>query len=68
MYVCLCAGVTDSKIIRAIDEGCQTLKQIKQATGAMTGCCKCCDTCKEILASRITYDSNDNEEDDICQS
>lgn len=67
MYVCLCAGVTDSKINRAIDDGCSTLKQLQQATGAMTGCCKCCSQCKELLVSRIKYEEN-NEEDDVCQS
>lgn len=68
MYVCLCAGVTDTKINRAIDEGCRTLKQLKQATNAMTGCCKCCDTCKELLAQRIPYDPCNKEEDDVCHS
>lgn len=67
MYVCLCAGVTDSEINRAIDDGCTTLKQLQQQTGAMTGCCKCCSACKELLLSRIKYEEN-NEEDDICHS
>lgn len=67
MYVCLCAGVTDSKIVKAINDGCRNLKQIKIATGAMSGCCKCCDECKELLRSHTTYDIP-NEEDDVCHS
>lgn len=67
MYICLCVGVTDSKINQAIDSGCKTLKELKRVTGAMTGCCKCCDSCKELLLARTVYEET-NEESDICQS
>jgi bacterioferritin-associated ferredoxin len=41
--VCYCANVTDSQIKKAIvTKGAQDLKDIKQLTGAMTGC-----NCKE---------------------
>lgn len=49
MYVCLCAGISDTTIKQAIHAGCHTLKAIKEVTGAMSQCCGCCGCCKEIL-------------------
>ncbi len=66
MYVCLCSGVSDTKINKAIDDGCRSLKQIKQATGAMSQCCKCCDTCKDLLKARVAIEMIHNDADDIC--
>ncbi len=51
MFVCLCNGVTDTQIKQAVQNGCDSLKKIKDSTGAMTQCCKCCDQCKEILVT-----------------
>lgn len=58
MFVCLCNGVTDTQIKHAIQIGCDSLKKIKLNTGAMTQCCKCCDHCKDILASETLTNSH----------
>lgn len=57
MFVCLCNRVTDSQIIKAIQEGCDSLKKIRCCTGAMTQCGKCGTMCKEILASTTIRDT-----------
>lgn len=59
MFVCLCNGVTDTQIIKAIKEGCDTIKKIRCCTGAMTRCGKCGMQCKEILASTIVHDTTE---------
>lgn len=53
MFVCLCNGVTDTQIVKAIKEGCDTIKKIRHCTGAMSQCGKCGTQCKEILTSTI---------------
>ena len=60
MFVCLCNRVTDSQIVKAIQDGSDSLKKIRCCTGAMTQCGKCAMMCKEILASTNV---NDNAED-----
>lgn len=60
MFVCLCNGVTDSQIIAAIKSGCDSLKKIQTCTKAMTQCCKCCESCKELLNSTDTNDITAN--------
>lgn len=57
MFVCLCKRVTDSQIIQAVQDGCDSLRKIRCCTGAMTQCGKCAKTCKEILASTNVYDN-----------
>lgn len=61
MYVCLCAGITDTTIKNAIADGCRSLKELKNQTGAMSQCCKCCGQCKEILLE-ITKEKTIDEE------
>ncbi|MEZ4446748.1 MAG: (2Fe-2S)-binding protein [Polyangiaceae bacterium] len=41
MIVCLCKGVSDRDIARAIDEGASSLADIAACTGAGTGCGRC---------------------------
>lgn len=41
MYVCLCEAVSDRTIQKAINSGCDTVKKIRDQTGAARQCCKC---------------------------
>lgn len=59
MFVCLCNGVTDSQIIKAINEGHDTIKKLRQHTAAMTQCGKCGIQCKQLLASTTLHDNTD---------
>lgn len=56
MFVCLCHRVTDTQIIEAIENGCDSLKKIRCCTGAMSQCGKCGTMCKDILASTNVHD------------
>lgn len=40
-YICYCDRVTEKDIVKAIQKGARTLKDIQKMTGAMTHCdCK----------------------------
>ncbi len=41
MYVCICKAVSEKRIVKAVDEGATTLKDLREATGLGTGCGKC---------------------------
>ena len=41
MIVCLCEGISDKEVRRCIDAGACTLRQIKKACGAGSGCGLC---------------------------
>jgi bacterioferritin-associated ferredoxin len=52
MFVCLCEGVTDREIHEALDEGCRSIPDVMECTGAGTGCGACHSTIATIVASR----------------
>ncbi len=49
MYVCLCAGVTDTEIQNAIEGGASTLDGVVLATRAGSRC----GSCREEVASMV---------------
>jgi bacterioferritin-associated ferredoxin len=50
MYVCLCEGVTDRTIRKAIRRGATTLDELGRSCGAGTGCGGCWETLQELIA------------------
>jgi bacterioferritin-associated ferredoxin len=62
MFVCLCQGVTDTKIINAIHDGCNSIKAIRQCTGAASQCCKCLPTIRDLLAEHSPLKAEDNKQ------
>ncbi|MBI6727546.1 (2Fe-2S)-binding protein [Pseudomonas viridiflava] len=54
MYVCLCQGVSDKTIQKAIDEGCRTVTQIRDSTGAASQCCKCVPEIRKMINAAAT--------------
>jgi bacterioferritin-associated ferredoxin len=56
MYVCVCHGVSDKQLKRALESGVRTFEQLQACTGVAT-CCGACEPCaREILADN-TLDS-----------
>ncbi|HET8708581.1 MAG TPA: bacterioferritin-associated ferredoxin, partial [Pseudomonadales bacterium] len=49
MYVCLCKGVTDKQILRAIEEGADSMRQLNRCLGVASQCGKCARQAKDIL-------------------
>ena len=53
MYVCVCHGVSDKQLVRAVDSGVRTFEQLQACTGIAT-CCGACEPCaREILADKL---------------
>jgi bacterioferritin-associated ferredoxin len=49
MYVCICHGITDRQIRRAVDEGARSLTEVQMEL-PVGGCCgRCVDTAREII-------------------
>lgn len=53
MIVCQCAAVSDRDILRAIDRGATTVKEISRRTGAARCCGSCRSEVEALLASRL---------------
>jgi bacterioferritin-associated ferredoxin len=53
MYVCLCKGITDRQIKAAINDGAQSLGQLRKALGVASQCGKCSVTTREILQETL---------------
>lgn len=49
MYVCVCKAITDRQIKAAIDDGANSLGQLRKALGVASQCGKCSITAREIL-------------------
>ncbi len=49
MYVCLCKGITDRQIKAAIDDGANSIKQLRKALGVASQCGKCSVMTRELL-------------------
>jgi bacterioferritin-associated ferredoxin len=49
MYVCLCQGVTDRTVRKAVRRGASTLDEVAVACGAGTGCGGCWGALEELI-------------------
>jgi len=53
MYVCLCKGITDRQIKAAINDGANSIGQLRKALGVASQCGKCSATTREILQETL---------------
>ena len=60
MYVCLCRGITDRDIHKAIREGATTLNDLEYQLGAGTGCGGCRDYTERLLENSLLRNQADN--------
>lgn len=49
MYICLCNGVSDREICKAVEEGACSVEEIMYCTGAGTRCGSCIPEIEELL-------------------
>lgn len=49
MYICLCEPVTDRQIRQAVEDGCRTLRQVKDRLGCCNDCARCARAAKEVV-------------------
>ncbi|AUY09401.1 hypothetical protein C3F36_07425 [Aeromonas sp. ASNIH2] len=53
MYVCLCRGITDNQIRKAVQAGKTEFRQLKQSLEVGAQCGKCVRMAMEIIATEI---------------
>lgn len=41
MYVCICKGITDNQIREAVENGCDSLRDLRRELGVGSQCGKC---------------------------
>ena len=54
LCVCTCNQVTRATLVAAIEDGCETVDQLKRATGAATGCGSCTVDLNRLLDQSVT--------------
>lgn len=53
MYICICHGVTDTKIKQAVDNGAMTMKQLTTELKIGSQCGKCYKSTKKVLNNQL---------------
>jgi bacterioferritin-associated ferredoxin len=49
MYVCVCKAVTDGQIRKAVDQGCCSMRELRNELGVATQCGRCAVSAREVL-------------------
>lgn len=49
MYVCICRGITDSQIRRAVDQGVASLSQLRRELAVAACCGRCAPMARQII-------------------
>jgi len=60
MYVCVCHGITERQIIRAVEQGARTLGEVQMQL-PVGGCCGRCEDCaRKVIreSQRMTASSS----------
>ncbi|MGX5913468.1 bacterioferritin-associated ferredoxin [Aliidiomarina sp. Khilg15.8] len=53
MYVCLCKAVSDKDIHRAVNDGVNTMRCLRQLNGVGSQCGRCTTHAKEVLTDAL---------------
>ena len=61
MYVCLCKGITDTQIREAVQQGANSLKDVRNTLGVTSQCGKCGILTREILRETVLDNSSEQE-------
>ena len=61
MYACICHAVTTAEVDAAVALGAKTVRQVRKATGAGTGCGTCVKRLSCLLAAARVADSAPQE-------
>ena len=65
MYVCICRGVTDRQIRRAVDEGARTLHEVQKKLPLADCCGRCGPVARELICDRAVRHA-DEAEAELC--
>lgn len=57
MFVCMCYGVTDTQITRAVEAGVGNMRELKEHLSVGAQCGKCLKMAQQIIDSTIVDES-----------
>lgn len=49
MFVCICKGITDSQIRDAVEQGAESIADVREQLGTSTQCGRCVSAVKEVV-------------------
>ncbi len=58
MYVCVCYGVTDKQVKKAVEDGAVDLKALQKALNVGTQCGKCIRMTLEVMQQQLDVTPN----------
>jgi bacterioferritin-associated ferredoxin len=58
MYVCVCNGVTDKQIIKAVEEGASTLQDLSDELNVATCCGRCASCAKKVMREAYCHNQS----------
>ncbi len=61
MYVCLCKGITDTQIRAAVEDGANSLREVRNNLGVASQCGKCGILTREIVRETLLNSSDDQQ-------
>ena len=61
MYVCVCKGITDTQIRAAVQDGANSLREVRNTLGVATQCGKCGILAREILRESLSDPADDQQ-------
>ncbi len=59
MYVCICRAVTDNQIRDAVQEGCCSMRELRNCLGVATQCGRCALTARDVLNESLQESARD---------
>jgi len=57
MFICLCKGVTDTQIKQSIQNGANSLREVRRQLGVASQCCKCLAEAKALIDETLSNNS-----------
>ena len=61
MYVCLCKGITDTQIRAAVEDGANSIREVRNSLGVASQCGKCGILAREIVREALTTNTDETQ-------
>ena len=61
MYVCLCKGITDTQIRAAVNDGANSMQELRTTLGVASQCGKCGILARDIVRDSLGLMAHDDE-------
>jgi bacterioferritin-associated ferredoxin len=68
MIICLCEGLSETAIRRAVDQGSRTVQQLAASCGAGRNCGSCGCDLKRIISEAIAPEAAELEAEEVALS